>query len=132
MYIDNDYQRKKRTQRDYSLAFKLQVISEVERGELSYKQAQKKYGIQGRSTVLVWLRKHGTFDWKIPIQMNTPEKKIKELEAKLLKAEKELEDERQKRKFLDVMIEVAEQQFGYQIRKKSSPKQLKNLRIKNK
>ena len=55
-------QKKRRSQRDYSLAFKLQVISEVEKGELSYKQAQKKYGIQGRSTVLVWLRKHSIFD----------------------------------------------------------------------
>ena len=49
----------KRTQRDYSLAFKIQVISEVEKGELTYKQVQRKYGIQGRSTVLVWLRKYG-------------------------------------------------------------------------
>ncbi|RDL42816.1 IS3 family transposase, partial [Marinomonas piezotolerans] len=49
----------KRTQRDYSLAFKLAVVDQVEKGELTYKQAQNKYGIQGRSTVLVWLRKHG-------------------------------------------------------------------------
>jgi transposase len=26
---------------------------------MTYKEAQKLYGIQGRSTVLVWLRKHG-------------------------------------------------------------------------
>jgi len=115
--------QKKRTQRNYTLAFKLQVVSEVERGELTYKQAQFKYGIQGRSTVLVWLRKHGILDWKIPNQMDTPDKKIKELEAKLHQLEGELKEERLKRKFLDVMIDVAEHQFGYQIRKKSSPKQ---------
>jgi len=51
-------QRKKRTQRDYTLAFKLQVIAEVERRELTNKQAPKKYGVQGKSTVLVWLRKY--------------------------------------------------------------------------
>ncbi|MDO6738685.1 helix-turn-helix domain-containing protein, partial [Wenyingzhuangia sp. 2_MG-2023] len=51
--------RKKRSQRDYTLGFKLAVVSQVEKGEMSYKQAQKAYGIQGRSTVLVWLRKHG-------------------------------------------------------------------------
>lgn len=55
-------QCRRRSQRDYSLAFKLQVVSAVEKGELTYKQSQKKYGIQGRSTVLVWLRKHGTLD----------------------------------------------------------------------
>ena len=42
----------KRTQCDYSLAFKLSVVDQVEAGELAYKQAQNRYGIQGRSTVL--------------------------------------------------------------------------------
>jgi hypothetical protein len=44
----------KRTQRDYSLTFKLVVVDQIEQGELTYKQAQSRYGIQGRSTVLVW------------------------------------------------------------------------------
>ena len=48
----------KRTQRDYSLSFKLSIVDQVEKGELTYKQAQDKYGIQGCSTVLVWLSKH--------------------------------------------------------------------------
>ncbi len=56
-------QRVKRTQRDYSFAFKMMVVHEVEKGQITYKQAQAKYGIQGRSTVLVWLRKHGQQDW---------------------------------------------------------------------
>ena len=74
---------KKRTQRDYNLGFKLAVVSQVEKGELTYKQAQKKYGIQGRSTVLVWLRKHGNLDWsKLNLLMKskskeTPAQKIK-------------------------------------------------------
>ena len=50
--------RIRRSQRDYSLPFKLAVVGEVARGELSYKQAQRRYGIQGRSTVLTWCRKH--------------------------------------------------------------------------
>lgn len=44
--------RIKRTQRNYTLAFKLAVVDQVEKGELTYKQAQTRYGIQGRSTVL--------------------------------------------------------------------------------
>ncbi|WP_405124667.1 IS3 family transposase [Reinekea forsetii] len=79
---------RKRTQRDYTLAFKLSVVDQVEKGELTYKQAQKRYGIQGRSTVLVWLRKHGTLDWtsqRVKPLMNkeTPEQKIKRLEKAL-------------------------------------------------
>ncbi|WP_425445130.1 hypothetical protein [Vibrio xiamenensis] len=30
---------------------------------MTYRQTQEHYGIQGRSTVLVWLRKHGRLDW---------------------------------------------------------------------
>lgn len=112
----------KRSQRDYSLAFKLQVIESVEKGELTYKQAQSKYGIQGRSTVLVWLRKHGTLDWSLPKDRilkspkeKTPDQRIKELEAAL-------EAEKLKTKLLDTMINIAEKQYGFSIRKKSSPK----------
>ncbi|ESO42434.1 ISPsy11, transposase OrfA [Salmonella enterica subsp. enterica serovar Agona str. 400095 11] len=54
----------KRTQRDYPLSFKIAVVEQVEKGEMTYKQAQQRYGIQGRSTVLVWLRKYGRLDWR--------------------------------------------------------------------
>ncbi|GAB0109794.1 hypothetical protein PA7559_10620 [Pseudoalteromonas distincta] len=53
----------KRAQRDYSLGFKLHVVDAVEKGDMTYKQAQKIYVIRGRSTVLTWLRKHGKVDW---------------------------------------------------------------------
>ena len=59
----------KPSQKDYSLAFRLQVVDEIEKGQLTYKESQRKYGIQGRSTVLVWLRKHGSLDWKSKIPM---------------------------------------------------------------
>ncbi|MFD2094355.1 IS3 family transposase, partial [Corallincola platygyrae] len=69
------------------MAFKLAVVSQVEKGELTYKQAQQQYGIQGRSTVLVWLRKHGQLDWAKGPTMSrakeTPEQTIKRLEQKL-------------------------------------------------
>ena len=37
-----EIKRKKRNQRDYSLAFKLQVVGEIERGELNYDKADRK------------------------------------------------------------------------------------------
>ena len=118
---DQTEQRKKRSQKDYSLAFKLQVISEVEKGELSYKQAQKKDGIQGRRTVLVWIRKHSILDWKeLPVEIHkkTPEQKIKELET-LLAIEKE------KVHVLNVAIDIADDMLKTDIRKKYLPKQSK-------
>jgi transposase len=76
----------KRTQKDYPLAFKLQVVEEVESGELSQHAACHKYGIQARSTVLSWLRKHGRLNWHQNTSMSkktAPNKKITELEKKI-------------------------------------------------
>ena len=36
--------RRKHTQRDYGMGFKLAVVRQVEKGDLTYKQAQKEYG----------------------------------------------------------------------------------------
>jgi len=116
--------RQKRTQRDYSLGFKLAVVAQVEKGEMTYQQAQTAYGIQGKSTVLVWLRKHGGLDWRNPglFFMNQP--KSKETPAQQIKRlEKELSDERLKNEFLNKMIEIADRQYGTALRKKSFAKQ---------
>jgi transposase-like protein len=107
----------KRTQRDYSLAFKLQVVNDVEKGLFTWKQSQVKYGIQGRSTVLVWLRKHGTLDWtsKMPMKKKSPPKTyISELEKKIkrLEAEKEI---------LNRAIDIADEMLDTEIRKKYLP-----------
>ena len=53
----------RRTQRDYSLIFKLSVVDQVEKRVMIYREAQDKYDIQGCSTVLVWLHKHDNLDW---------------------------------------------------------------------
>ena len=118
---DQDSGKLKRSQRDYNMAFKLAVISQVEKGELTYKQAQKRYGIQGRSTVLVWLRKFGNLDWSKPNLLFMS--KSKETPAQAIKRlEKALEDEQLKNKILNTMIDISDSQYGTQIRKKFSPK----------
>ena len=112
--------RVKRTQRDYNMPFKLAVISQVEKGELTYDQAQKKYGIQGRSTVLVWLRKYGNLDWSKPNLLFMS--KSKETPAQIIKRlQKELADEKLKNLVLNTMIDMSDSQYGTQIRKKCSP-----------
>ena len=123
----------KRTQRDYTLAFKLSVVDQVEKGELTYKQAQERYGIQGRSTVLVWLRKHGRQSWgdaassrltmSIPTKSPnadagvslTPEQKIKALEVQLREA-------RQKAQLFEAVLDVLKKDYGVRVVKKPSGK----------
>ena len=107
----------KRAQRDYSLTFKLALVEQIEKGELTYKQAQTRYGIQGRSTVLVWLRKHGRQDWSqgasvragrsitMPDPDNqTPEQRIKELEQQLALMS-------QKAQFFEAVVDVLKNDY---------------------
>lgn len=111
--------KKKRSQRDYNLGFKLAVVSQVEKGEMSYKQAQAVYGIQGRSTVLVWLRKHGSLDWSNPESYAMKIVKAKETPAqKIKRLEKQLAEERLKNEILNRMIEVSDREDGTALRKK--------------
>jgi len=112
---------KKRTQKDYNLGFKLAVVAQVEKGELTYKQAQNRYGIQGRSTVLVWLRKHGNLNWHnpqtaMPRSKETPAQQIKRLE-------KELDDEKLKNLILNEMVDTFDRDYDAGLRKKFLPKQ---------
>ena len=123
----------KRTQRDYSISLKLQIVKEIERGKLSISQASKNYGIQSRSTVVNWLRKYGNFDWEnqTPSHMpKTPEQRIMELEAKVRLLEKQktfLEQQAfvsdKKAILFDMMIDLAEKEYQIDIRKNSPPEQ---------
>jgi transposase-like protein len=127
----------KRTQKDYTQTLKLQIVSRVERGELSTHQAQKEYGIQSRSTVVQWLRKYGNFDWENQTPSNmpkSPEQRIMELEAKVKLLEKQkafLEQQahvsESKAIIFDMMIGLAEKEYQIDIRKNSPPGQSKDL-----
>jgi len=115
----------KRTQKDYSLAFKIQIVDEIEKGYLTYKQSQTKYGIQGRSTVLTWLRKHGKLDWtsKLPMKKKAPPRTyISQLEAKIrrLEAEKEI---------LNTAIDIADEMLNTDIRKKYLPQLSTSIKV---
>lgn len=114
----------RRSQRDYTLAFKLSVVDQVEKGEMTYKQAQYRYGIQGQSTVLIWLRKHGRLDWhnqsptlskdsqmSDPTLPQTPDQRIKELEVQLKEANEKV-------RLFEAMLDVIKNEYGIRIPKK--------------
>lgn len=128
MKESNEDQYVKRTQKDYGYAFKLAIVQEIENGELGIKAAARKYGIQSHSTVTMWLRKYGNFDWLNKSTQKMPkskDQKLFELEQKVLlleKQKKELENKVEqadkKAIFFDMMIDIAEKEFKIPIRKK--------------
>ncbi len=127
----------KRTQKDYSMSFKLQVVQEIEQGEISVSGSKSKYGIQGDSTILKWLRKYGNFDWENQTPSNMPksqelkilelEQKVRLLEKQKALLEKRVENADKKSIFFDMMIDMAEKEFKIPIRKNYSPGQSTNL-----
>ena len=129
--IENKYV--KRTQKDYTHVFKIQVVQEVESGSITVGDARRKYGVQSHSTVLGWLRKFGSFDWQNQTTLEmpkSPQQKLLELEQKVLllekqkaRLQKQVEQADKKVIIFDIMIDIAEKEFNIPIRKKSSPVQ---------
>ncbi|WP_439585160.1 transposase [Dyadobacter bucti] len=133
--MENKENYVRRTQKDYTLSFKLSVVNEVELGLLTLTQVSLKYGIQGDHTVKKWLQKYGKFDWENQSPNHMPksqEQRILELEAKVKLLEKQKAQlERQhhiadsKAVIFDMMIELAEQEYQIDIRKNLPPGQSK-------
>jgi len=119
----------KRMQKDYTLAFKLSVVDQVEKGQMSYKQAQKVYGIQGRSTVLVWCRKHGHQDWSPRTEIRkrrctliSEDPKSLSPEQRIMQLEVALKNERLRANFFEAVVTVIEKGYGLSVPKKLSGK----------
>lgn len=115
------------------MSFKLSVVREYEETKASLRELTRKYGIQGHDTIRKWINKFGTFDWQnLTLQPMAKTKdqellelreKVKVLERKNARLEKELEQKDMKAEFFDLMIEIAEEEYGVDIRKKCSPGQ---------
>ena len=128
----------KRTQRDYPMSFKISVVKEYEETKISLGELSRKYGIQGSHTVRTWINKFGTFDWQNrtlqPMAKSKDQEllelreKVKVLERKNARLEKELEVKDMKAEFFDLMIDIAEEEYGVDIRKKCSPEQSSDTR----
>lgn len=126
----------KRTQKDYSMSFKLSVVKEIETTDIGLCAIARKYGIQSESTVKRWMEKYGTFDWTNIKGGNMPkskdqellelQEKVKMLERKNARLEHELEMKDHKVALFDLMIDIAEKDLKVDIRKNILPGQSKN------
>lgn len=131
----------RRTQKDYSMSFKLSVVQEYETNCISMGALQRKYGIQGSETVKRWIEKYGNFDVSNksakPMEKSKDQEllelrqKVRMLERKNARLEKELEVKDMKAEFFDMMIDIAEKEYNIDIRKNSYPEQSSNTRKKN-
>ena len=78
----------------YSEAFKLEVVRELEGGEMTLKAVRDKYGIGGGETVQSWLRKYGNGTRGKVIRVERPEEmdEKKRLKERVRRLESALAD----------------------------------------
>jgi len=87
-------------------------------------QARRKYGIRGKSAVLNWCRKYGRYEhlgMKERIRFNTGKdesEELRELRADKAALEAQLEVSELKVASLEALIEVADQMYSTDLKKK--------------
>ena len=107
----------------YSTAFKLKVVEQIERGELTISEARRVYDIGGGQTIQKWLTKHGKshlLSRVVRIEMKDEKDRIKQLEAEKKKLESALAQAHVKNLFLEEVISLANEEYGIDIKKKSA------------
>ena len=110
----------------YSDEFKKSVVKEVLSGQISKEEARRRYRIKGKSAVLNWIRKFDTSQtYEMRKKLFHQFQDTTQLEAENKRLRDELELERLRTLSLNVMIDLAEEQFKVPIRKKSGAKQSK-------
>jgi transposase-like protein len=119
----------------YSDDFKWKVVQEVLGGEITQAEAKRKYNIKSNSAILYWTRQlSGIENYRdsrvvyLPEHDMSAKDKETEKDKKIRDLEEALEREQNRSLVYEMMIKVAEEDFGLPIRKKSGAKQLEELK----
>lgn len=111
--------------KNYSNLQKRTIVTAIEQGRMSIKEAQTAYGVKTEKIIRNWLTQYKTEKVELCI-ITEPvmAKKTKPVSAAQTEAlQKALEEAKLKIKALNTLIDVAEEQLKIDIRKKSGAKQ---------
>src|ERR1035438_2933904 len=87
-------EHERRVEIRYSEAFKLDVVRELEVGEIAFDAISLKYGIKGKGTVSRWVRQYGNGTRGKVIRVESPGEinELKRLKERVRQLESALED----------------------------------------
>jgi transposase-like protein len=117
----------------YSMAFKLRVVDDVESGLLNAEEARRLYGIGGRNTVHEWIAQYGKnirIGKKVYIMTQKEENELLRLKRENNYLKKCLENALVKELTLESLIEVVQEEYGVDLKKKINSKLLDEARKK--
>ncbi len=109
----------------YSIAFKQKVISEIEEGKHTQSECGKIYGIS-QGAIHYWLKRHGKYNVLnkiVRIEMKGEKDRIKQLEKEKRALESALAQSHLKTLYLESLVEIAEEKYGVDFKKKSDTKE---------
>lgn len=111
---------KKRVEKRYSIAFKRHVVAEYESGE-PVGRLRQRYGIGGDHTIQRWVTQYGREGVRhrlMRIQHPDEHDQVKALEARIAELEAALAQVTLDRLMYQSMVEVAEREYGLDLKKK--------------
>lgn len=114
------------------------IVTEVLSGTLTKEQARHVYGIKSKSAILEWMRIFAGLERRVPkdpvpILRNMSEKQDSnsELKARIKQLEEELKLSQLKSRAYQIMVDIAKEEYGLDLEKKSGAKQFKDSKKKN-
>lgn len=121
----------KKAVRKISDDFKRKVVLEVLSGHLSKEAARRVYDVRGKSAINDWINRFGDEFSQLenpevgllPMSKSKKTSSVEDLQSEIESLRRQLDEERHKAGLYKTMIEIAEEKFNIEIRKKSGAKQ---------
>lgn len=111
-----------RSSRRFSDNFKIEKVRELEKGKVTVSEIVKQYEVSS-TNVYRWIRKFGTHQTKnerVIVEVDSDTRELLALKKKVAELERVIGQKQILLDFKDKMIELAEQTYGVDIKKKYS------------
>ena len=129
MLTDNmqGFIQKKINYNDYEVSFRRWLINQIDSGYLSMQEVRDRFGLNSLEYTKIikrWQERYSDdLHLSLSIMSSKERSDNKALEKRVQELEKQLELAKMKNVALNTMIDIAEQDYKLEIRKKSGPKQ---------
>jgi hypothetical protein len=120
------FQQKEINYNDYEISFRRWLISQIDSEKMSVQEARDRFNLGADYTRIIknWQEKYSDQLHVSLHAMNAKDRSDNsKLEKRIKDLEKQLEQAKMKNVALNTMIDIAEQDYKLEIRKKSGPKQ---------
>jgi transposase-like protein len=113
--------KKENLKRTFDLSLKLDLVKQIERGELRVSEVSKIYGLSA-TAIYKWLYKYSEMykkQTRVIVEQKSLSKKNADLQRKIELLERSLGQKQLRIDYLEKVVEVASEEMGVDIEKKS-------------